>query len=314
MYSVDFVTLSQSAFPYKHYNFLSIFTILFTMELNVQDHFTCTNNFPDESSSSDDELESNNIHLTPSLEEMYVQQEVETPEMMELIVKFEKLTIKEPEQPLDPIQAIPEEEICNGDPEPVVLQESIDTKSEINVATEDLYENPADPDVLMENSKENSDQSEVTAAEVVKDGNYFLKILKDEQKRLLDLANTADHYAAVLVTRKNRWEYAFEKLRLFSGLAKLLVSSKMNQFEEICLKNINSSPNEDFPVTNDDLHGFWDMIYLQIPALDAHYAEIEKIRDNNWKPPATDAAQVPSTSGRQRNTNLKTREKLWRNN
>ncbi|XP_017017077.1 uncharacterized protein vlc isoform X1 [Drosophila kikkawai] len=124
-------------------------------------------------------------------------------------------------------------------------------------------------------------KSEVVDA--VKDGNYFLKILKDEQIRLLALAAIAEKYTDALANNPDITEDTFGLLRSASGKARLLVSQKMKQFEGLCHNNVNRSPEDEFPTTADDLQGFWDMVYLQVEHLDSIFADIEQLKANNWK-------------------------------
>ena len=35
--------------------------------------------------------------------------------------------------------------------------------------------------------------------------------------------------------------------------------------------------------TNDDLAGFWDMVYIQVEHINALFKELTKIRQNGWK-------------------------------
>ena len=35
--------------------------------------------------------------------------------------------------------------------------------------------------------------------------------------------------------------------------------------------------------TNDDLAGFWDMVYIQVEHIYALFKELTKIRENGWK-------------------------------
>ncbi|KAH8357273.1 hypothetical protein KR084_011922 [Drosophila pseudotakahashii] len=117
----------------------------------------------------------------------------------------------------------------------------------------------------------------------VKDGNYFLQILKDEQIRLLALASLAEKYAGALSTNPDITEDTFGLLRSASGKARLLVTQKMKQFEGLCHNNLNRSPEDEFPTTVDDLQGFWDMVYLQVEHVDSIFADIEHLKANEWK-------------------------------
>ncbi|KRJ98736.1 uncharacterized protein LOC6529107 [Drosophila yakuba] len=125
---------------------------------------------------------------------------------------------------------------------------------------------------------------------VVRDGNFFLKILKEEQTRLLVLAALAEKYADALSTNPDITEDIFGLLRSASGKARLLVAQKMKQFEGLCHNNLNRSPEDKFPTTLDDLQGFWDMVYLQVEHVDSIFADIEQLKSNDWKVKAQSVA------------------------
>ncbi|KAH8300208.1 hypothetical protein KR044_011555, partial [Drosophila immigrans] len=136
-----------------------------------------------------------------------------------------------------------------------------------------------------------------------KDGNYFLKILKDEQVRLLALAAVGEKYIDALTNNPDITEDTFGLLRSASGKARLLVSQKMKQFEGLCHNNLNRSPEDAFPTTLDDLQGFWDMVYLQVTHVDSIFADIEQLKSNDWhvshirvvEPPKADTTPIKST-------------------
>ncbi|XP_073848682.1 disks large-associated protein 2 isoform X2 [Musca autumnalis] len=120
----------------------------------------------------------------------------------------------------------------------------------------------------------------------VKDAHFFLRQLKSEQNRLLELAAVAEKYMDALASNPDITEDTMGLLRSASGKARLLVSQKMKQFEGLCHNNLNSSPEDQFPTTVDDLQGFWDMVYLQVDHIDAIFKEVEILKANDWKKPA----------------------------
>ncbi|TMW54739.1 hypothetical protein DOY81_000270 [Sarcophaga bullata] len=120
---------------------------------------------------------------------------------------------------------------------------------------------------------------------MVKDAHFFLKQLKDEQARLLIMAAEAEKYLDALASNPDITEDTLGLLRSASGKARLLVSQKMKQFEGLCHNNLNSSPEDKFPTTVDDLQGFWDMVYLQVDHVDSIFADIENLKKNDWKRP-----------------------------
>ncbi|XP_076180106.1 uncharacterized protein LOC143153127 [Ptiloglossa arizonensis] len=128
-----------------------------------------------------------------------------------------------------------------------------------------------------------------------KDGHYFLKLLKQETNRLLSLAASAEaeltNNDTVLLP-----EEAAGKLRSAAGKARLLASQKMQQFEGLCQKNMNQVPGEEFPTTNEDLAGFWDMVMLQVVQVNELFDHIEKLRNSQWQeivPEKKSVAVVP---------------------
>ncbi|XP_060521790.1 uncharacterized protein LOC132699207 isoform X2 [Cylas formicarius] len=119
-----------------------------------------------------------------------------------------------------------------------------------------------------------------------KNGYYFLRILDEQTSRLSELADKVESE----LTNAELSEEVVGKLRSASGKARLLVSQKMQQFRGLCTNNINQSPGDAFPTTNEDLQGFWDMVMLQVDQVDKLFDEIEALKANNWK-------EVPSKKG-----------------
>lgn len=68
-----------------------------------------------------------------------------------------------------------------------------------------------------------------------KNGHYFLKILEEQTKRLLTLADQVESD----ISTPDLSEEIIGKLRSAAGKAKLLVSQKMQQFRGLCTNNIN---------------------------------------------------------------------------
>ncbi|XP_039309529.1 uncharacterized protein LOC105196174 isoform X3 [Solenopsis invicta] len=133
-----------------------------------------------------------------------------------------------------------------------------------------------------------------------KDGHYFMKVLKQETDRLLSLATSAEaELASDTVTLP---EEAAGKLRSAAGKARLLASQKMQQFEGLCQKNINQVPGEEFPTTNEDLAGFWDMVMLQVVQVNELFDQIENLRKSQWQEVMSDkkAASASQQNGKRR--------------
>jgi len=129
--------------------------------------------------------------------------------------------------------------------------------------------------------------------------------LKQETDRLLSLAASAE--AELISSDVALPEEAAGKLRSAAGKARLLTSQKMQQFEGLCQKNIvrnfsifhffiylingtlinnifqNQMPGEEFPTTNQDLAGFWDMVMLQVVQVNELFDQIDKLRKSQWQ-------------------------------
>ncbi|XP_044581752.1 uncharacterized protein LOC123263221 isoform X2 [Cotesia glomerata] len=126
----------------------------------------------------------------------------------------------------------------------------------------------------------------------VKDGHYFMKLLKAEIDRLFKLAASAE---AELANVESLPEEAAGKLRSAAGKARLLATQKMQQFEGLCQKNITQIPGEVFPTTNEDLAGFWDMVMLQVVQVNDIFEHLDKLRNSQWQEVAVEKAAVART-------------------
>lgn len=112
----------------------------------------------------------------------------------------------------------------------------------------------------------------------VKDGHHFIKVLDEEAKGLLELADKAE----LDLNIETLPEDAKGVLRSTTGKARLLVSQKMQQFKGLCTNNITQVEGVAFPTTNEDLQGFWDMVMLQVDQVDNLFKELETLKANNW--------------------------------
>lgn len=139
---------------------------------------------------------------------------------------------------------------------------------------------------------------------VVKDGNHFLQVMKNEQNRLLAMAADIEREAKQCKTDGVEIsEEVAGYVLVAAGKARLLCSQKMKQFEGLCHTNLNQIPGEKFQTTNEDLQGFWDMVMLQVNDVDASFVEIESFRRNGWKKPVP-VSPVPQARSTARSTKL----------
>ncbi|KAK0091859.1 hypothetical protein PV326_002599 [Microctonus aethiopoides] len=149
---------------------------------------------------------------------------------------------------------------------------------------------PAAPEVVLPvlepsaSSTNLAEQLKVTQesdnADVEKDGHYFIRLLKAEIERLFLLAASAE---VELESNNSLPEEAAGKLRSAAGKARLLATQKMQQFEGLCQKNINQMPGEEFPTTNEDLAGFWDMVMLQVVQVNNLFEHINRLKNSQWQ-------------------------------
>ncbi|XP_077257366.1 uncharacterized protein LOC143894699 isoform X3 [Temnothorax americanus] len=156
-----------------------------------------------------------------------------------------------------------------------------------------------EPSVSSTNIAKQAQEAEKVVEE--KDGHYFMKLLKEETDRLLSLAASAEAELASGDTVALP-EEAAGKLRSAAGKARLLASQKMQQFEGLCQKNINQMPGEEFPTTNEDLAGFWDMVMLQVVQVNELFDQIEKLKKLQWQEVVPDkkTASASQQNGKRR--------------
>ncbi|XP_056634161.1 uncharacterized protein LOC130443505 isoform X1 [Diorhabda sublineata] len=162
------------------------------------------------------------------------------------------------------------------------IQKSITVPKLINVVKVNGHSKANEAETISDVKEDVNGTCNDKSVIVEKDGHYFLKILEDQTKRLLELAARVESD----MSSPDLSEEVIGKLRSASGKARLLVSQKMQQFKGLCTNNINRTAGEAFPTTNEDLQGFWDMVMLQVDQVDAIFKEIDVLRNNNWKEPA----------------------------
>ncbi|XP_039282690.1 disks large-associated protein 5-like [Nilaparvata lugens] len=64
------------------------------------------------------------------------------------------------------------------------------------------------------------------------------------------------------------------------GQARLLVSDKFQQFKHLIQRFEEGSQP---PVTAQDLHGFWDMIYIQVDKMKERFDQLTELKNCNWQ-------------------------------
>lgn len=70
-------------------------------------------------------------------------------------------------------------------------------------------------------------------------------------------------------------------MEAFSGKARLLVTSKLRKQYQRMIDDA-LSPTYTPPTKVSDLTGFWEMVLLQLDQVDTDYADLLKLKENNW--------------------------------
>ncbi|KAK4301620.1 hypothetical protein Pmani_026243 [Petrolisthes manimaculis] len=131
----------------------------------------------------------------------------------------------------------------------------------------------------------------------ITDGHYFLKVAEGVVR---GIEKTVEQEKAALaaVASDGMTEEVRGIVLAAIGKARLLVSQKIQQFKGLCHKNIAGSAGEEFPTTNEDLAGFWDMVSIQVDDVNNLLKEIDSLRSNGWIEIAKSGPEV--TTGRAR--------------
>ncbi|XP_044267048.1 guanylate kinase-associated protein mars isoform X2 [Tribolium madens] len=106
---------------------------------------------------------------------------------------------------------------------------------------------------------------------------YFTWLLDSQIARLKDLCDQWTTYKAAT----NPPEEAVSMIDVAIGQTNLLITKKFEQFRGLI--NKCQSDCKEARVTCEDLHGFWDMMHLQIDNLDKRYANLDNLKANNWQ-------------------------------
>jgi hypothetical protein len=82
------------------------------------------------------------------------------------------------------------------------------------------------------------------------------------------------------------------------GKANLLLSQKLSQFRELCVKNINGTRDDGFETKIEDLEGFWEMVSIQVQDIHQTFDEMDQLKANHWVtvPEATSSSSCSSSS------------------
>ncbi|MGH0131053.1 UNVERIFIED_CONTAM: hypothetical protein FKN15_030215 [Acipenser sinensis] len=110
------------------------------------------------------------------------------------------------------------------------------------------------------------------------DGSWFMQLLHAETKRMEGWCKEMEREAE----ENDLTEEILGKIRSAVGSAQLLMSQKFQQFYWLCQQNLDPSAMP--RPTSQDLAGFWDLLQLSIEDVSMKFAELQQIKNNDWRP------------------------------
>ncbi|XP_050669658.1 disks large-associated protein 5 isoform X2 [Leptidea sinapis] len=106
---------------------------------------------------------------------------------------------------------------------------------------------------------------------------HFKNQLNSEIKRITEMCNTWEK-----ISMQGVLPDAVESAILGAvGQGRLLVSQKMQQFAGLVARCEQPDPRHPL-VTAADLHGFWDMLFMQVENIDIRFKELEEMKARGW--------------------------------
>lgn len=199
---------------------------------------------------------------------------------------------------------------------PMVKKETSSSTSDTDMSTDNSSQMTESPIPNSESKKEIQLKSPKTPDEMYILDNLSPKVtmcrgkegsLREKKQKLRDglLADdsndgqTVEHYRQQLaseITRINQlchvWDellqketlpvFIEEKILAAVGLARLLVSQKLQQFASLIEKCAFPDPHTPL-VTTADLRGFWDLVFIQIEDIEMKFKALDKYRERNWE-------------------------------
>ncbi|KAI0224194.1 hypothetical protein LSAT2_024798 [Lamellibrachia satsuma] len=109
------------------------------------------------------------------------------------------------------------------------------------------------------------------------DVSYFRELLVSETKRL---TTECEKWDKVISSTDNLSDDVEGQIRTTVGQAQLLMRQRFKQFSGL-VDNCEFGTGEKATLCT-DLQGFWDMVYFQVEDVDNKFAELSKLRSNNW--------------------------------
>ncbi|XP_041986611.1 guanylate kinase-associated protein mars [Aricia agestis] len=125
---------------------------------------------------------------------------------------------------------------------------------------------------------------------------HFKQQLDSEIKRMTEMCKTWDKISEQVPLPEAVQEAVLGAV----GQARLLMSQKMQQFASLLARAECPEPGTAL-VTPTDLHGFWDMVFMQVENIDMRFKKLEEMRARNWAdepPPPRASRRLPRPSAR----------------
>ncbi|XP_046968966.1 disks large-associated protein 5 isoform X4 [Vanessa cardui] len=106
---------------------------------------------------------------------------------------------------------------------------------------------------------------------------HFRKQLDSEIKRMTEMCETWDKILEQIALPEAVQEAVLGAV----GQARLLMSQKLQQFASLLARCERPDPLQAL-VTPTDLHGFWDMVFMQVENVDMRFKKLEEMRARGW--------------------------------
>ncbi|KAJ8715867.1 hypothetical protein PYW08_013152 [Mythimna loreyi] len=106
---------------------------------------------------------------------------------------------------------------------------------------------------------------------------HFRRQLASEIKRMTEMCETWDKILEQTVLS----DFVQEEVLSAVGQARLLMSQKLQQFASLVERCARPEPGSAL-ITPADLHGFWDMVFMQVENVDMRFKKLEELRLRGW--------------------------------
>lgn len=117
---------------------------------------------------------------------------------------------------------------------------------------------------------------------------YFKYLLYMERDRL---QKHCEHWMK-MQSRDNIKEDIRCRINQAVGQTTLLLKNKFSQFYRLIMI-YEKGDTVFWPISCTDLHGFWDMMYLEVKDCDSRFAKLEKLRARHWREEQSFSANLP---------------------